>query len=79
MHAEVWDLEMASSHSSNVSLSNRVKQLARNVVFARPIPGPKKGLRLDIYGSDICNDTRGRPAVLLVHGGLSMFDHLTVG
>ena len=45
--------------------------IKKNVIFARPVPGPKKGLRLDIY-APTANDTSGRSAVLLVHGGLCM-------
>lgn len=70
---------MASGHSPAVSMSNGVRQLARNIVFDRPVPGPKNGLRLDVYGRDIPNGTRGLPAVLLVHGGLFMFHNSAMG
>ena len=53
-------------------MSARVLKVTKNVVYARPVPGPKKGLRLDIYARDVTNNT-ARPAVLVVHGGSSLF------
>ena len=56
-------------------MSAGVLKVTKNVAYARPVPGPKKGLRLDIYARDVTNNTgtQARPAVLVVHGGSSLF------